>query len=86
MKPDVRKIVNFFGHFTKEIVIALILAFIAAIVIEIYFHEVHKRNVERGRWFKVNLLFRRLYERGRCSKASKSLLGIGNRYQAVCRA
>jgi S1-C subfamily serine protease len=49
MKPDVRKIFKFLGHFTKEIVIALILAFIAAIVIEIYFHEVHKRNVQANK-------------------------------------
>jgi S1-C subfamily serine protease len=46
MKFDVRKIFNLLKHFTKEIVIALILALVAAFVIEIYKHEVHKRNIQ----------------------------------------
>jgi S1-C subfamily serine protease len=43
---NVKKILNFIKHFSKEILIALILAVIAAVAIEVYKSETYKSNIQ----------------------------------------
>jgi S1-C subfamily serine protease len=46
MKGITKKILNFIKHFSKEILIALILAVIAAVAIEVYKSEAYKNNIQ----------------------------------------
>jgi S1-C subfamily serine protease len=46
MKTALRNILKLLKRFTKEIAIALILAVVAAVGVEIYLHEIHKRNIQ----------------------------------------
>lgn len=46
MKGISKKILNFTKHFSKEILIALILAVIAAVAIEVYKSEAYKNNIQ----------------------------------------
>lgn len=46
MKQTTKKVLTFIRHFSKEIIIGLILALIAAVAIEIYKSEVYKNNIQ----------------------------------------
>lgn len=46
MKQTTKKVLNFIKYYSKEILIAFILAVIAAAVIKVYEHEMHKRNIQ----------------------------------------
>ncbi|MGD0915686.1 MAG: trypsin-like peptidase domain-containing protein [Thermodesulfobacteriota bacterium] len=49
MKETTKKILTFIKHFSKEILIGLILAVIAAVAIDVYKSEIHKNNIEANK-------------------------------------
>ena len=49
IKAQIAKFQNLIQHYLKEILIALVLAVIAAITIEVYNNEAHKNNIEVNR-------------------------------------
>lgn len=46
MKETTKRILTFIRHFSKEIIIGLILALIVAVAIKVYKSEVHKNNIQ----------------------------------------